>query len=112
MSNLEPRDKVGIAQDLREARFTGWLTWLNLCAHKTSAVNEAGEAGRMPEVFDKGVKQKTPRDQEASSRWLLGVSPIVPDIGLALAPWRLHQVAGRFIGPVPSAPLLIFKAIL
>jgi hypothetical protein len=38
---------------------------------------------------------------------LLGASRIVPVAGLALAPWRLYQVAGRFVGPEPSAPLSI-----
>ena len=45
-----------------------------------------GEAG--------GGKQKTPQDGGAVCLYLLRLSRIVPTIGLALAPWRLHQVAG------------------
>src|SRR6185436_9256082 len=36
-----------------------------------------------------------------------GLSRIVPASGLALAPWRLDQVAVRVVGPEPSTPLLI-----
>ncbi len=36
---------------------------------------------------------------------LLDVSPIVPVSGLALAPWRLNQVAGRSVGQFPHATL-------
>lgn len=61
--------------------------------------------GPLPGASEKGVKQKTPRFEELHAVGLLGVSPIVPVTGLALAPWRPHQVAGRFIGPEPSTPL-------
>jgi hypothetical protein len=36
-----------------------------------------------------------------------GDQPYRPVAGLAVAPWRLHQVAGRVVGPEPSAPLVI-----
>ncbi len=62
-------------------------------------------AGPLPGASEKGGETKNPSVRGAACRWLLGVSPIVPVTGLALAPWRLHQVAGRFIGPEPSTPL-------
>lgn len=51
-------------------------------------------------------KQKTLR-LEGLTPLVARVEPYRPCSGLAVAPWRLDQVAGRFSGPVPSAPLLI-----
>jgi len=51
-----------------------------------------------------GETKKPLRRARGLHPWLLSLSPIVPVSGL-VAPWRLNQVAGRFIGPDPSAPL-------
>ena len=56
---------------------------------------------------------KKPLREEGSHAYLARLEPYRPRLpGLALAPWWRHQVAGRFIGPGPSAPLLIVKYII
>ena len=45
------------------------------------------------------------RAEGARRRSLPDGGPIVPVSGLALAPWRLHQVAGRSSGQNPRASL-------
>jgi hypothetical protein len=48
---------------------------------------------------------KKPLKTGASRRYLLRLSRIVPVTGLALAPWRLHQVAGWSLGHYPHTTL-------
>ncbi len=56
---------------------------------------------------------KKPLREEGSHACLARLEPYRPRLpGLALAPWWRHQVAGRFIGPGPSAPLLIVANIM
>jgi len=50
-------------------------------------------------------KQKTPQDGGVESLYLLRLSRIVPVTGLALAPRRLDQVAGRSQGQYPHTTL-------
>ena len=67
-----------------------------ICAPKKVGRNGPTRTGRRP-------NKKPLQGGEVSRRWLLGLSRIVPVAGLALAPWGRHQVAGRVVGPDPSA---------
>ena len=57
-------------------------------------------------------KWKTPHGGGDTRRWLLGMSLIVPVSGLALAPWRHCQVAGRSAGQNPRASLDTYSIVI
>ncbi len=56
---------------------------------------------------ERTAQQKNLSGVERLSAVGCSASLIVPVAGLALAPWWRHQVAGRVLGPDPSAPLWI-----
>ncbi len=92
--------EVATSADRRE------IDWF-LLAHGLSSSLARGSGPRSPLAGDKAETKNPSGCRGVSRPWLLRHKPYRPVSGLALAPWRLHQVAGRFIGPEPSTPLLI-----
>ena len=90
-----------------------WAEWIPLILGL-----ETGEPSLIPSrAGGPGHKarrgNKKPLREEGSHAYLARLEPYRPRLpGLALAPWWRHQVAGRFIGPGPSAPLLIVTNIM
>jgi len=90
-SQISAHDLIGVISMNSSFPFAVVIVCPPLLFEVSAVFPEGGRAW----ADSQGWKTKTPQKGGAESLYLLRLSHIVPVTGLALAPWRLDQVAGR-----------------